>query len=71
MYNHMVHLEIVCTQKWNSPGGLYLSVLKIPHAEVAGYGKYMKKEREKDVCCSLCNEDTFQGVYNLEQHEWD
>jgi len=53
MYNHRLHLEIVCTQKWNSPGGLHLSVLKIPCAEVTSYGKYIKKERERKMYVAL------------------
>jgi hypothetical protein len=58
----MVHLEIVCTQKWNSPGGLYLSVLKIPHAEVTSYGKYIKRERERKLFVVLCAMKTpFRG----------
>lgn len=51
-------MEIVCTQKWNSPGRPYLSVLKIPHAEMTSYGKYIKREREREkkmyvVLCAM------------------
>jgi len=45
--DHRVHLEIVCTHKWNSPGVLHLSVLKIPHAEVTSYGKYILKKKSE------------------------